>query len=437
MENDKQNEQTKRRKQNKQDDQVKRSVCLKVYESDLYTVQDNYRRGKWKIPDWQRGDIWAKKKKEEFEKTILSKSGENDHLPGVFVIYNIKGTPKEMFISDGVQRSGTSYQIFQRYTNERTENYARDLLSDVSVSIQHFEYIDDSEAKTDFIRLNNGTGFTNYEQGRTVLCELTPFSQWQREVLDPIHEIVNGSSRRLGLKIGSSRSKRDKHKRDDLALFLRFVSEDQKASNYRCSSKLSLSDFSNTNKKKDLIESRLVKIFYNLGLSDSKEKVKLFNKFIEDEVALFETIWNEIDKSEWDKKAQRVTDATWRWLLACSIYTRNNKIPRPVHRKFLKDILAATRGKSMIMNKDKEVCAYKLSNLSILGIVQEYSNIWLDTSVRQKTKRKRNNISQLKSGYDDSHLKSFSRHGNGATEPAPSIDNKSQGVGYGLFEINK
>jgi len=402
--------------------------------SDLYAIYENYNNKHWLTPRWQRGDVWNKRKKKDFKETIMNKAEVGDHLPGVFVIFNLKGN-KQLYISDGLQRTINAKNIYKELS-KTSITYAKQMLKHIAVSVQHFEYINEKEARKDFVNLNQGTSFTNYEQGRTILCDLPDFDKWEKHVFDVLDMAMDGNAKRLGLKISSSRCKSDKLKRDNMALLLRYLIKDKEANSYRCSCKLTNSDFNDANIGK-LIESRLVKCFSEMDISEAKKTIHEFNRFVDAEIALIETVWEEIDKKEWHSTVQTVTDATWRWLLACAIYRRNNNIPRPAHKEFLKAILIATKGRSSVSSKDNKVITYKLSDLSMLGGIQEHTKAYLDKAVGYRGGKRGRRKTQLKSGYDDAHKKALAIHGEGDTEPAPASDNRSLGVNYISKKLKK
>jgi hypothetical protein len=414
------------------------SECLRCVEMQLSALYDKIKSGHYRTPDWQRGNIWPKKKKEEFEKTIHEKaSNRRGHMPGAIVVYYLRNNKdcKYMYFNDGVQRGSTTTEIFEKIAKERSESTARDLFGKVTVSVQEYEYEDEVEAKVDYVRLNCGTGFTNYELSKPILCDLKDYLTWEKEVFKPINNTMMAASSRMGIKASKSRGKIHTHYRDDYALFLRFINGDKEATCYGSSRGVNISHLTNRKSRANVLESRLVASLQSLGMAEAKDMVEKFDKFIQTEVALYDAVWKEVldaNRSKWANLIETATPANFRWILCAAIYRKNNNIPRPIYRKFLVDFLTNTKGRSLVSGSSGSF-AVSLSDMSRLGLIQEAIGSWLDQSVHSKKHRTRRNISQIKSGNVNGHDKSFAWNGEGPSKIQTAADNLSQGARDGLF----
>jgi hypothetical protein len=170
-------------------------------------------------------------------------------------------------------------------------------------------------------------------------------------------------------------------------------------------------------------------------MDGAKAKLYNFKKFIENETALLEEIWNEVDKTGWQDQGRKETlaPANFRWLLTLSIYRRNNNILRQDYRDFVAALFDNTQGGSSIIERDggRGTFALSLSDLTKLGPVQDILKTYVDPSVRSKKKRRRDNVAQIKRGRANAHIKPYAKYGDGQTTTKSAIQNMSDGQLYG------
>jgi len=410
------------------------STCVSHSAISLFELQDEVlNEQSIRIPTWQRGDVWSADKKLQFKEVVMQKinAGGVQTLTGAVVIYSTEdgrknNSPLQLQISDGLQRTFAAKQIFKDLANQYGEKQAKTLLKNIMVIRLDMLYKDEHEAKLEFIILNAGTGLTSYEQCETIMTDLEPYEQWTKKVFIPLHGIMTNGSARLGIKITTARDRLHKHNRDDLALFLRYLSEDQHLSDYKAGSKVKESAFINPNNDK-LTETKFKNIAKTEGIDSIYKKLLDFKKFIEEETALFESVWGEIDKKQWASEKETVTDTNYRWCMAVAIYRKNKSLPRMAWRNFLKKFLEHTQGGTSI-GSQRSSSAVSLSCLSRLRIVQEKIGVQLDPSIGCSKLRRKTNVTQIKSGKHNGHNISFAGFGDMSSSPQNGPDNLMQGV---------
>lgn len=142
------------------------------------------RRDRYEIPDWQRGEVWSRKKKQQLIDSIL----RGWRLPKFYFV-SIPGDWEEYEVVDGQQRLITIFEFFDSELPLSKESakrfggrYYRDLPAVVSDRFDDFEIeydaIEDAtekELKEFFQRLQEGLPLTSSEKLNSVHSKLRDF----------------------------------------------------------------------------------------------------------------------------------------------------------------------------------------------------------------------------------------------------------------------
>ena len=137
------------------------------------------RRNRYEIPDWQRGEVWDRAKKQELIDSILR--GWN--LPK---FYFVKNSDEEYEVLDGQQRLATIYEFFsnelplnQSSAEEFGGRYYKDLhqsasdaFDDFEIEYDEIEEANDEDLKLFFQRLQAGLPLTSSERLNAVHSKL-------------------------------------------------------------------------------------------------------------------------------------------------------------------------------------------------------------------------------------------------------------------------
>lgn len=178
----------------------------------------DYKERKFIVPNWQRGDVWTKEKKREWNKTVLNGCDKKIYLPGCVVLYALVGS-EQKYINDGLQRKNASEELYDNILKEEGMEAAYKIFNNVKITVQEFIYESHDEAVKYYLIINNGTGFTSHELTSVIFTTLDNYEQWRDNVLYKIHDIMNKSVTRLKIKVASNRDNIHKNYRDNLSLF--------------------------------------------------------------------------------------------------------------------------------------------------------------------------------------------------------------------------
>ncbi|MFN2476312.1 MAG: DUF262 domain-containing protein [Chthoniobacterales bacterium] len=143
------------------------------------------RRNRYEIPEWQRGEVWDRTKKQRLIDTIL----RGWKLPK-FYLLKTTGSPDEFEVLDGQQRLTTIFEFFDNELSLSAQSaaqfggeYYRDLPTDVSDEFDDFEIeydeIEDAgeeEQREFFQRLQEGLPLTSSERLNSVYSKLRDYA---------------------------------------------------------------------------------------------------------------------------------------------------------------------------------------------------------------------------------------------------------------------
>lgn len=394
--------------------------CKTSTSISLFDLQRRYCSNQYFKPNWQRGDVWPQRKKDEFERTVDEKARQGgDILSGCIVLYTTQDNPGQVYISDGLQRTLNAAKIFQKWSKSLGPADAEKRLSRVCVPALEMDYADEIEAKREFRRINLGTPLTEKEEAKTILTDLVNYSLWEDGFFKALHAAVTDALQRFGVKPSMSRSRKHSSERDDFALFLRYATKNKNAEKYSFDVK-SIDDAVARSK---IIEQQLVDYLERVGLDHVQKELRDFQRFVDKESAFIKEIWEMVPKTEWSSDIQTLTEVCLRICLHLAIYRSNNDIPVLKYEEFLREFLKACRGTSNVRFSDGGYVVVAKADLSRLPRLQEKLGVSM-----HEIHRKRRNVSQITPGYHSSHKKSVARHGEGETVVMSGTRNQSMGV---------
>lgn len=400
-------------------------ILLENTPQSLHTIKKHFDEGRWALPEHQRKLVWdTSKQKEWFGDIVKIHEGGGGTVVGCVVIYQIKGsTDERKWLNDGAQRVFWTIKKFIEKCNADGVDY-KEILQNVSITVQRVEYNSSMEAIKDFIKINFGSTATPYELTRTMLCqELNNFSEFWEPRLDKIQQIIKECFVRLGTDV-EDRSKVEKreqsHKRirDEFHLFWKFISGDKS----RWSPRVSLSTLKPDRwEVESEIERRLVDSLSKISLDEVDKKIKSFERWMNEQTAFYEQIWKEVKVF-----AQAPANVHLRWWFLVAVFFRNNKTEHKL-REFTTKLISCCGGRTSLFYKNKHKqecnCNIAMSQLKKLGQICKIIDF---KSPKPKEKRKKE-TNQLKPGFVNSHVLSYALHGNGPTLIENAKENRLRG----------
>lgn len=394
---------------------------------NLYNLQKRFRKNSFKRPEWQRDtNAWDKNKKDQFKKTVLNKTRKGEEmLSGCIMFFELEDDENKcLYISDGLQRTANCMRIYDELEKQYGEEIAEEMLTKVSVPTQTFIYENEQEAKKEFRLMNCGTSLTEKEIAKSILTDLDDYKTWHEEVIKDLDKLLDSHMGNFGIKINMRRAPKQSSERDNYALFLRYATGFKERKAYQFHVETYIDD----PKRCDyIIEKKLVDLFESLGLEEVKNKISSMKKYLDSETALIKEIWQSIDKTLWNKEKQTITETIFRWLLHLSIYRKNNAFPIENYKNIVELVLREGQGASNIYVPNGGWFGLSQSDLSKIKQIEDKFNIYLDN------KRTPKSTKQLKPGYENGHLKPFSKYGEGETIPQIAIENRSLGANELVF----
>ena len=402
-------------------------ICRRQTNLSLFDLQRKYKNRSHLKPQWQRGDVWSKKKREDFERTVMDKAKNGtDILTGCVILYCTEADKENFYISDGLQRTLNSGRIYEKLVKDVGETSAENILSKVSVPVLEMEYRDEKEAKDEFRRINQGTPLTPNEEAKTILTDLANYEDWEGRVLEPIHNSVINALHQFNVKVKNSRSRKHNDERDDYALFLRYLTQEQKLLRYN----LNVSNIENESKRQAVLEQKLVNELNKIGIDAAEKKVAAFRGFLQDQVVYLKEMWQSVPKESWESRVQTLTSGCLRLLLHLSIFRKNRSIPVDRFSSFLKKFFNASKGTSNVIFSDGSYRVIGRGDIGGFAAVQQKLGCVFDPDLDRSLARKHSNTAQLKHGMHNAHLDAYSKTNGGeqVTVPMSAVKNLSMGT---------
>jgi adenylate kinase family enzyme len=380
--------------------------CVRSTTISLYNLQDDYTRKRIIAPLWQRGDVWKPDAKRSFYKTILNKAKRGtDILCGCIILYTTDDTDDVTYISDGLQRTMNAQKLFNNLVAERGVESARTVMEKISINVLYMRYQDDDEAKNEFRLLNQGTPLEAQDHGKTILVDLPGYEAWDARIFKPLSESIKEAMYRQGVKNSKKKNVKQPDWRDDLAMFLRYLTKDKSTTSYS----FAVGDITDPKIREKVLEQKFVDLVDPLGLDETEKRLKAFSKFIFDQSAYIQDIWKKIDKTGWDKNIVTITPAMFRFLLHVAIWRKNNEIPIIRFEEFAKKLLTQATGKAMVPFDSGGYSMVAKGGVRTLPIFQERLDITIDPNYKPSLARKKRKTAQTPMGFNNAHVFPFAK----------------------------
>ena len=367
----------------------------------------------WLLPSHQRDYIWNKTRKIGWIKRL-----DSPIKPvGVIVTYETEENPGKVWVNDGNQRIHTTMEFLSKpgyfgYEEDR----AKEIVSRFNMPVQHRLYPNHESAFRDFQGLNYNEALTPFEFYKGVILYMGDYKTIWSPLLEAIHETMKLNAMRLTGKRVRNRSQSHRVIRHDYLILYRFLNRDLGLSEI----KIGKSDITGRAlQNNDIIEKKLRDRLEVSRLSEVKRSVSKLVSLIERETANIETSWGKVDQDK------GISLALYRYLIELATW-RYQRIPARVWSKFLGDLLRNTNGITSVINPANINHRISLTygKLHLLPHVAKVlnSDILAYPQVRSKSRD-----STIKDGYDQSHIKPLSLHGEGETITEPASENRSRG----------
>jgi hypothetical protein len=385
-------------------------------------VLENYKSDWLRIPSHQRdADAWDLDKRRKYVER-LRQSATGAHPPGSFATYQIvtPTTISPIFLNDGYQRLTALSQLADHPELYGMHTDAVEQLLRQNISVQHRHYPDHDAAMRDFQLINNGTRLTPNELCRGFLQYMPGYEERWRGLLDHVAEIVSRSEARLCSR-GKTPSRTEKHKRQrhTLALFYRFLVEEQGAVHYQ---DVPASDVQRFVDKGDVIELRLRSALLERDYDAVSSARERFSRFVDDETALLQKLMREVLGD-----GVGLAPVTHRYLLDLAVWRRHNKNPRAEYEAFVKVLLRNTGGQGQWRYEENGIPKGQNLSLCHLGLLPLLAELAGMPAFCEKQRRVRHR-EQLQPGWEQSHIDPFVSNGNGETFPEPGVTNRARGA---------
>jgi hypothetical protein len=382
-------------------------------------VLDHFERGILQVPQHQREpDAWPLDKQRRYVER-LKESREGCHPPGTLATYQLKGyNGSAVYLNDGLQRLTTLQHLKDSPFEFGMDDHGVTGLLRQTIPRQHRHYEDHDHAMRDFQLINAGTHLTPWELCQGYLKYMPSFHTTWMPLFKQVHEAL--SSAELQLQTGRAKTNREtshKHRRDNLALFHRFLTKETAPSYYV---DVATRSVDNLVDNKTLIELRLRDALLARGRDESRKQIKMFSSCMEREVALL------------NEKRLSILGAgiglqpvLWRWFLHFAIWRRNNNVAVAIQEELIEKALKATQGKAQWPSLEGQGVTFALAHLGRLQRIAELAQ--MDDLV-QKAQIRRRHDPRLRPGYQASHLEPFVTDGDGQTFPEPGSLNMARGA---------
>lgn len=402
---------------------INRELPEIVQTTSLWDICERWGRN-LHLPNHQRDVVWTEKKRTAFINDV-----RNGVKPeGLFLTYQARCDGDwRVYLNDGSQRLRAIHEYYRspgEWGDTRDDMEA--VLRHCDIPLQHRVYDNHEAAIKVFVRVNYGTPCLPYDFARGIIVSMPDYLTVWKPILDRLNTIMDKST-----ADGSSSYRttngvdRKKFLRDNYGLFFRFASNDTQLSDYRVGiGTLSPDD---VEKPESTIESRLREYMVQCGDAAIRESTDKFERFIEDETAFIKQLWAQHTDDVKRAALQGVTPMLFRWLLALSIWVRNNKIDRVRHMNFVSNLIKATDGGTRLTDKDnpRNSPGFGLSKLGQLKKICELveSDIYTGATKRTSTRSPNN-----KPGVHGGHRMPFVLHGDGPVDPIAGPINLSNGT---------
>lgn len=388
---------------------------------DLYAAIEKYQRGVWVLPEHQREFVWDNAKVQAWIDRLAVAVEDRGRKPvGVIVTYQIAdGHPSPIFINDGSQRVRATLSALQSPEafgyNQKT---VEEILNAINISVQHRHYRSQDEALEDFQLLNMGTALTPREMCKGILANHPQYKIVWEPLFNRFHEVM----RRVGggFVVEPDINRRVKHKfeRHDFSIIVRWLGNP--LGDHRRVATMELRK--ELIDKGEVIETELRRICHTLKPEELRSEIDNLIGHIQRQAALSRTIWEEVRP----QIGTAMSATLFRWMVDVSIWVRKTGVPQNEWEEFVRQLLTHTQG-TAIAQHPQEMRRRVTLGLGSITKLNSVCEIIGSSLYRNRPPRQRSRTPKLK-GFDESHVRPFSTHGNGPTVVEPASRNRARGA---------
>lgn len=404
----------------------------------IHTLIEWLDNGIIQIPKHQRDFVWSEQKQKEYVNNIFNL----EFLPvGVIVTYQLKlknGFGSVKYLNDGFQRTTT----LKRLKNSpeqygRTSKEVSELINNMQIPMQHRWYESHEMAALQFQYLNIGTAMAPYDFHKQDLVYLNNYEQYEKSI-DKVIKATHDCDAALCKSVAKDSEGYKKGIRDIYANIYRVLSkQDGMAAEYRSVGNTKVGERSFKYKP---IEVSLKKELEKVTPKEFEIYCSNLIGIIYNTRAMVESLFDDVNKLI-DKRntiigygqTNNIVNNTinfrvWRWILSAVIQLKLHKINVENIKEIILEVLAITGGLNsgsvIYNNKTINVFITFQAPASLYLLIEEIGK----SELLNGLKRKRQNTSNVKNGYDVSHKKPFSIYGEGETFIEASSLNRSRGA---------
>lgn len=389
------------------------------------------------IPKHQRDFVWNEQKQKEYVNNIF----QMEFLPvGVIVTYQLRlknGCGSVKYLNDGFQRTTTLRRLKSNPDQYgRSKKEVEELINNMQIPMQHRWYDSHETAAIQFQYLNIGTAMAPYDFHKQDLVYLDNYEQYE-ETINRVIKATHDCDASLCKTILKDSEGYKKGIRDVYANIYRYLSkQDSTTAEYRSVANTKVGERSFKYKP---IEIGLKKELEKVAIKEFEGQCNVLINMLYDTKALVESSFNEanalIEKRNnivgfgQTNKIQNntINFRVWRWILCSIIQLKLYKVSIPNIKEIILEILAITGGQniSSIIYENKTINTFITfqNPVSLFLMIEDIGKGHL----LKELKRRKQNTSNIKNGYDISHVKPFSKYGEGETFIEPSSLNRSRG----------
>jgi hypothetical protein len=372
-------------------------------------------------PPHQRDFVWDMGRRQAWIERLTHGTSRAVGCIVTYQIKNLRSSPT--YINDGWQRLSTTREYLaapEKYKSTRAE--ALSVVKSYKVTVQHRLYASQEEALTDFQGLNLGTSLTPYEFYYGTLATMPDYKILWEPLIDQLHDGIDQQIRLCGRLTGR---RNHKYLRHDYVLLHYLLSGATGLNSYQG---VASSDVK-VGQNRATVEAKLRELLLATGPETARSELQRLLGVIRDDTALMEHNWIGIRSSP----ADLISNSVWRYLLHIGLWRRANSLPVANWQQFLTQFLTVGKGLSGLSSLDgTQRITIGMAHISTLPHVCRI--VGSDLVVASDRAPRGSRPTNLRPGYDASHVNPYVTNGNGPTIPEPASLNRSRGAARMLLD---
>jgi len=347
---------------------------------------------------------------------------------GCVYLFSYNGNSDIYYVNDGRQRMGCLERFWKKLCEEKGKEETERLFEKTDITVTYCVYSNDidgeNEARRDYELLNEGLALETFFRAKIILSRLSEFRLWEENVLNKINHVVAKCEDLANINRNKrERKKPNDHRRDDYALFSRFIKSfdvtDKKGP------KLLILPSKRTLDFEGKFKSQLEEIGYT---KCEGEVLPKFETFLINKTQIINKLWFDYSQNN-NCVGKSLSRYFFRYMLHVAVWADKSKHSVLQYSEWCKDLICVWYE----LNGDKRWEFKGEDKKLTFGIAKDAFNDTLKLLSKKFPdkmyfeNRDVTTIKNMKPGYDVGHLKPFSKEGNGAVEPQLTSINRSIG----------